>query len=92
MHGLPTNCYTMVEEVHDDGTPTCKTFEHLPSEVGAEEAEEVGVEHLLRDIRQKMHGTLSQRVTFQVGGLKGLSKNLRDIESYLSAVVNGKAS
>lgn len=31
-----------------DGTPTSKTFAHLPSEIGAEEAEEVGVEHLLR--------------------------------------------
>ena len=31
-----------------DGTPTSKTFEHVASEIGAEEAEEVGVEHLLR--------------------------------------------
>lgn len=31
-----------------DGTPPIKTFEHVPSEIGAEEAEEVGVEHLLR--------------------------------------------
>ncbi len=31
-----------------DGTPTTRTFEHTPSEIGAEEAEEVGVEHLLR--------------------------------------------
>ena len=31
-----------------DGTPTTKTFEHVASEIGAEEAEEVGVEHLLR--------------------------------------------
>ena len=31
-----------------DGTPTTKTFEHIASEIGAEEAEEVGVEHLLR--------------------------------------------
>ena len=40
-----------MEEIHDDGTPTTKTFEHVPSEIGAEEAEEVGVEHLLRDIK-----------------------------------------
>ena len=33
---------------YQDGTPTSKTFEHIPSEIGAEEAEEVGVEHLLR--------------------------------------------
>ena len=31
-----------------DGTPTSKTFDHVASEIGAEEAEEVGVEHLLR--------------------------------------------
>uniref|UniRef100_A0A8B9YCF9 26S proteasome non-ATPase regulatory subunit 7 n=1 Tax=Bos mutus grunniens TaxID=30521 RepID=A0A8B9YCF9_BOSMU len=46
--GLPTEAYISVEEVHDDGTPTSKTFEHVTSEIGAEEAEEVGVEHLLR--------------------------------------------
>ena len=34
-----------------DGTPTTKTFEHVASEIGAEEAEEVGVEHLLRYIK-----------------------------------------
>jgi 26S proteasome regulatory subunit N8 len=33
-----------------DGTPPIKTFEHVPSEIGAEEAEEVGVEHLLRSV------------------------------------------
>ena len=31
-----------------DGTLATKTFEHVGSEIGAEEAEEVGVEHLLR--------------------------------------------
>lgn len=46
--GLPTEAYVEVQEVHDDGTPPIKTFEHIPSEIGAEEAEEVGVEHLLR--------------------------------------------
>ena len=36
--GLPTEAYQAVEEVHDDGSPTSKTFEHVPSEIGAEEA------------------------------------------------------
>ena len=31
----------VVEEIHDDGSPTDKTFEHVPTEIGAEEAEEV---------------------------------------------------
>ena len=60
--GLPTEAYRAVEEVHDDGTPTTKTFEHVASEIGAEEAEEVGVEHLLRDIKDTTVGTLSQQI------------------------------
>ena len=52
--------------VHDDGTPTSKTFKHIPSEIDAEEAEDVGVEHLLRDIHNVTAGTLSQRITDQV--------------------------
>ena len=28
--GLPTEAYITVEEVHDDGTPTSKTFDHVP--------------------------------------------------------------
>ena len=56
--GLPTEAYKVVEEIHDDGTPTSKTFEHVPSEIGAEEAEEVGVEHLLRDVKVSLHGQL----------------------------------
>ena len=40
--GIPTDAYYAVEEVHDDGTPTSKTFNHVASEIGAEEAEEVG--------------------------------------------------
>ena len=34
-----------------DGTETRKTFLHVPSAIEAEEAEEIGVEHLLRDIK-----------------------------------------
>jgi len=88
--GLPTEAYIAVEEVHDDGTPTTKTFEHVASEIGAEEAEEVGVEHLLRDIKDTTVGTLSQRVTNQLMGLKGLHAKLEGIHSYLDQVTSGK--
>lgn len=87
--GLPTEAYQAVEEVHDDGSPTSKTFEHVPSEIGAEEAEEVGVEHLLRDIKDTTVGTLSQRITNQLLGLKGLHLQLRDIRNYLVQVSDG---
>jgi len=88
--GLPTESYRAVEEVHEDGTPTTKSFEHVQSEIGAEEAEEVGVEHLLRDIKDTTIGTLSQRVTNQLQGLKGLSSQLTDIRNYLDQVVQGQ--
>ncbi|CAD5209958.1 unnamed protein product [Bursaphelenchus xylophilus] len=88
--GLPTEAYIEVQEVHDDGTPPIKTFEHIPSEIGAEEAEEVGVEHLLRDIKDQTAGTLSQRVTDQLMGLRGLSQQLAEIQRYLKDVTKGE--
>lgn len=88
--GLPTEAYIAVEEVHDDGSPTCKTFEHVPSEIGAEEAEEVGVEHLLRDIKDTTVGSLSQKITNQLMGLRGLKAQLNDIKTYLQRVGDGK--
>ena len=88
--GLPTEAYKVVEEIHDDGTPTNKTFEHVPSEIGAEEAEEVGVEHLLRDVKDTTVGTLSQRITDQLMGLKGLNQKLTDMKLYLEKVARGE--
>ncbi|CAJ0586425.1 unnamed protein product, partial [Mesorhabditis spiculigera] len=88
--GLPTEAYVEVQEVHDDGTPPIKTFEHVPSDIGAEEAEEVGVEHLLRDIKDQTAGTLSQRITDQLMGLRGLHSQLTDIKRYLGEVAAGR--
>merc|ERR1712047_77232 len=88
--GLPTEAYKVVEEIHDDGSPTEKTFEHVPTEIGAEEAEEVGVEHLLRDVKDTTVGTLSQRITGQLMGLKGLNQKLQDMKAYLEKVVAGE--
>jgi len=88
--GLPTEAYKVVEEIHDDGSPTDKTFEHVPTEIGAEEAEEVGVEHLLRDVKDTTVGTLSQRITGQLMGLKGLNQKLQDMKAYLEKVVAGE--
>lgn len=76
--------------IFQDGTPTSKTFEHLPSEIGAEEAEEVGVEHLLRDIRNITVGSLSQQLANQLGGLKGFYSSLADIKSYLDKVAKNE--
>ncbi|CAO1632895.1 unnamed protein product [Parajaminaea phylloscopi] len=89
--GIPTDAYIAVEEIKDDGTAAEKTFTHVPSSIEAEEAEEIGVEHLLRDIRDTTQvGTLSERVGNQVAALKGLHSRLREIALYLDDVLAGK--
>ncbi|PWN48334.1 putative RPN8-26S proteasome regulatory subunit [Violaceomyces palustris] len=89
--GIPTDAYLAVEEIKDDGTATQKTFMHVPSTIEAEEAEEIGVEHLLRDIRDTTTvGTLSTRVSSQLSSLRGLQSRLEEIRDYLSAVVAGQ--
>ncbi|CZS88687.1 probable 26S proteasome regulatory subunit RPN8 [Rhynchosporium agropyri] len=87
--GVPTDAYFAVEEIKDDGTTTTKTFVHTPSIIEAEEAEEIGVEHLLRDIRDVAVGTLSTRITNQLQSLQGLHLRLRDIGKYLQRVLDG---
>jgi len=52
---IPTKSYIAVEEIKEDSTETPSLqFKHIPSVIGALEAEEVGVEHLLRDVK-KIH-------------------------------------
>jgi len=89
-HDLPTKAYIEVQEVHNDGRQPTNTFEHVPSEIGAEEAEEVGVEHLLRDIKDQTAGTLSQRIANQLNGLRGLEDQLNGIVAYLNQVHQGQ--
>lgn len=72
-----------------DGTTTSKTFVHTPSIIEAEEAEEIGVEHLLRDIRDVAQGSLSTRINNQLQSLQGLHLRLRDIGNYLQKVHSG---
>ncbi|KAJ2784112.1 proteasome regulatory particle subunit [Coemansia javaensis] len=88
--GVPTNAYFAVEDIHDDGSAATRTFEHVPSEIGAEEAEEIGVEHLLRDIKDSATGTLATRVAHQLTSLQGLAERLTEIRVYLQQVLDDK--
>jgi 26S proteasome regulatory subunit N8 len=51
---IPTEAYFSVENVAEEKSENRKTFAHIPSSIGALEAEEIGVEHLLRDIRVRV--------------------------------------
>merc|ERR1711990_1006530 len=52
--------------------------------------EEVGVEHLLRDIKNASASTLAVRVGDKIAALKGLSMRLAEISKYLQSVYDGK--
>mmetsp|Transcript_185 Transcript_185/g.611 ORF Transcript_185/g.611 Transcript_185/m.611 type:complete len:345 (-) Transcript_185:92-1126(-) len=86
---LPMEAYYSVQEETSDQVFK-RTFFHVQSTVGAFEAEEVGVEHLLRDIKNASASTLAVRVGDKMNAMKGLAMRLREISSYLNLVVEGK--
>ena len=45
---------------------------------------------LIRDVKDTTVGTLSQRITNQLMGLKGLNQKLKDMHSYLERVAMGE--
>ena len=77
-------------QYRQDGTETRKTFLHVPSAIEAEEAEEIGVEHLLRDIKDSTTTTLATRVAEQLASLQGLQSRLSDVQKYLVEMAAGK--
>lgn len=68
---IPTTAYITVESRPDEHSKSRETFVHIPCEIGANEAEEVGVEHLLRNIRDNTGGTMSDAVIAKLNSLKG---------------------
>ena len=53
--------------VPQDGKEIQRSFKHISSSVGAFEAEEVGVEHLLRDVNDPSVSTLANLVRLAAG-------------------------
>ena len=88
---LPTTSYKVVEEVSTkDGQRTVNlSFAHVPSQMGAMEAEEVGVEHLLRDINDPTVSTVASLIKGKIAGLSTLTEKLVECKDYLEAVVRG---
>ena len=72
--------------LEQDGTETRKTFLHVLSAIEAEEAGEIGVEHILRDIKDSTTTTLATRVAEQLSSLRGLQSRVSDIQKYLVEV------
>jgi len=86
--GIPTKAYVAVEEVNEETSETRMAFQHISSEIGALEAEEVGVEHLLRDVKDTTVSTLSTQISDKLASLKSLTTQLQEMNTYLERVVH----
>ncbi|KAM0929703.1 hypothetical protein ACQ4PT_001442 [Festuca glaucescens] len=65
--GIPTKAYYAVEEVKENATQKSqKVFVHVPSENAAHEVEEIGVEHILRDVKDTTISTLATEDVFNL--------------------------
>ncbi len=86
--GIPTETYCTQEEVDNNGN-MLRQFIHIPCSIGASEIEEVGVEHLLRDIKDASKGQLPKIVGDKIMGLKALKEKLYELRVYLEKVIKG---
>ena len=68
---LPAQAFCSKEDIMEDGTLE-KHFDHLPTILGASEAEDVGVEHLLRDVKDVAASNLSIQLSHKIGAMKGM--------------------
>eukprot|EP01080_Neovahlkampfia_damariscottae_P009619 gene9619-1823_t len=84
--GIPTEAYISVEEKEDEKSQPALTFAHIPNEIGALEAEEIGVEHLLRDVKDTTVSDLATSVSARINSLKALHTRLSEIHIYLEKV------
>ncbi|KAL5568493.1 hypothetical protein UlMin_025078 [Ulmus minor] len=86
--GIPTQAYCAVAEVKENtNQKSQKVFIHVLSEIAAHKVEEIGVEHLLRDVKDT---TISSLVTEIDGKLKALKSMDQEIRSYLDLATDGK--
>lgn len=87
---VPTQAYLSLENTAEQKSVALRQFAHLPSSIGAYEAEEVGVEHLLRELRDTTASSLTDRVAEKLSSLKGLQKRMLSMAQYLENVEKGK--
>jgi len=86
---IPTQSYVSVEARPEESSRSRRVFQHVLSEIGAYEAEEVGVEHLLRNIIDTTESSMSDQVKAKVASLKGLRNRLMEMSQYVDRVIDG---
>ncbi len=85
----PVQAFYAVEEQQGSDGGASTTFVHIPAAIEAEEAEEVGVEHLLRDLKQLSSApSLAQAIAEKVKALGLLERELAALDAYLASVLS----
>lgn len=84
--GVPVMAYTTVQA--RVGTRMLE-FRTIPTHLGSEQAEEIGIEHLLRDVTDSTITNLSTQIQERELSLQHLSRILTQIEDYLADVAGG---
>lgn len=77
------------EEISREGN-IYKSFFHIESRVEAYEPEEIGVEHLLREIKDISLNSIESNIHQKLQALKGLTNKVDEIREYLAKVREGK--
>ena len=66
-----------------------RVFVNVPCSVSAFEAEEVGVEHLVREIKDLNMNSLKAKMANKLQTLQFLSKKIQGIERYIEDAIQG---
>lgn len=94
--GVPVLAYTTVQSGRQNGAAEGDSrtsfleFRNIPTHLAAEEAEEIGIEHLLRDLTDSTVTTLSTQIQEKELSLHHLCTVLQQIEEYLRDVAAEK--
>jgi 26S proteasome regulatory subunit N8 len=86
----PAKAFVSLPAAPDALATSARVFRPVPAAVGAEEAEEVGVEHLLRDLRGLRHVSLTEAVQQQVAAVAALEGRMQLIADYLDDCAQGR--
>jgi 26S proteasome regulatory subunit N8 len=86
---LPVTAYKVTETVVGQEKKVQRNFTHVPILMGATEPEEIGVEHLLRDINDPTISTVASLIKNKLSGLATLTEKLLEAKDYLEAVLRG---
>jgi 26S proteasome regulatory subunit N8 len=98
---LPVTSYKVTEEIGSINNKTAasnmnkqiqRVFAHVPTSLGAVEAEEVGVEHLLRDIHDPTISSVASLIKEKVTGLQTLRTKLLECQQYLESCIQSSES